>query len=186
MQSETVKDRLITATMKLLGGGVSPREITARQIAVEASANLAMINYYFASKDSLVNIAVNKLISERADELRKIIKKYISPRDKLFEFLSSMCDIMLEFSDLTRPTIPFLMMESEIELPLYILPIISEFFAGSKTETECKIIAYQMVSFLQLIFYRSTDFFKYSGVDINDMEQRKFLLNTILNNNLGV
>ena len=180
MQSDNVKDQLIQATMKLLTESKNPSKITARQIANEAGANLAMINYYFSSKDELVNIAVNKLMADRANELKEIRDRHIPAKQKLTEFLTTMSDITIDFSELTKPTIPYLLLEGEIELPYYILPMIKECCGDKRSETECRIIAYQLITFSQLVFYRSGDFLKYTGIDINDKKQRDTMFQMIL------
>ena len=180
MQSDNVKDQLIQATMKLLTESKNPSKVTARQIASEADANLAMINYYFSSKDELVNIAVNKLMADRANELKEIRDSHIPAKQKLTEFLITMSDIVTDFSELTKPTIPYSLLEGEIELPYYILPMIKEYCEDKRSETECRIIAYQFISFSQLVFYRSSDFLKYTGIDISDKKQRDTMFQTIV------
>lgn len=180
MQNDNVKDQLIQATMKLLTESESPSKITARQIANEADANLAMINYYFSSKDALVNMAVNKLMADRANELKEIRDSHIPAKQKLTEFLTTMSDITIDFSELTKPTIPYLLLEGEIDLPYYILPMIKECCGDKRSETECRIIAYQLISFSQLVFYRSSDFLKLTGIDISDKKQRDTMFQMIL------
>lgn len=185
MNSDTVKEQLIQATMKLLIESKNPSKITARQIANEADANLAMINYYFSSKDALLNTAVSKLMADRANELKEIRDRNIPARQKLREFLITMADITIDYSELSKPTIPYLLLEGEIELPYYILPMLKECCSGRRSETECRIIAYQLISFSQLVFYRSGDFLKYTGVDVNDKKQRDMLFQTILDILIG-
>jgi AcrR family transcriptional regulator len=185
MQSDNVKEHLITATMKLLAESKNPGKITARQIAAEADANLAMINYYFNSKDALVNTAVNKLMADRANELKEIRDSDVPVKQKLEAFLIAMSDITMDYSELSKPTIPYLLLEGGIELPYHILPMIKECYGDKKSETECRIIAYQLISFAQLIFFRSDEFAKYTGIDINDKNQRDNLLKTILGTFMG-
>lgn len=180
MQSENVKDQLIQATIKLLTESDNPSKITARQIVNEAGANLAMINYYFSSKDELVNMAVNKIMADRARELKDIKDSNMIAKQKLMEFLTTMSDITTDFSELTKPTIPYLLLEGEIKLPYDILPMVKECCGDKRSETECRIIAYQLISFSQLVFYRSSDFLKYTGIDISNKKQRDTMFQTIL------
>lgn len=180
MQLDDVKDSLIQATIQLLTKNKNSGKITARQIANEAGVNLAMINYYFSSKDALVNLAVSKIMEEQADELKVIRSSNIPPKQRLKEFLITMSDMTIDYAELTKPTVPYVLLEGEIELPYYILPMVKECFGDKRTETECRIIAYQLISFSQLIFYRSIDFLKYTGVDINDKEQRDALFQSML------
>lgn len=180
MPNDNVQEQLIQATIKLLTESTVPANITARQIASEAGANLAMINYYFNSKDKLVSTAVEKIIEDRAASLKTIMGKEIPAKQKLVEFIITMTDIMMEYSDITRPSVPYVLLEGKIEVPYYILPIIKECFENKKTETECKIVAYQLISSLQLIFYRAEDYLSYTGIEIKNEEQRNKLLQTIV------
>lgn len=180
MPSDTVKDQLIQATMKLLTESKNPSKITARQIAQEADANLAMINYYFGSKDTLLSTAVSMLIADKAVALKEIRDRSAPAKEKLRDFLITLSDITIGYAELTRPTIPYLLLEGEIEVPYHILPMIKECCGDRRSETECRIIAYQLIAFSQLVFYRSGDFSKYTGIDIEDKRQRDGLFQTIL------
>ena len=51
------------------------------------------------------------------------------------------------------------------------LPFIREHFGGRKSEEECKVIAYELSSMMQLVIYRLEDFAKFSGLDLRDTEQ---------------
>ncbi|MDR1704946.1 MAG: TetR family transcriptional regulator [Clostridiales bacterium] len=166
--------------MKLLSESKSSSGITARQIATEAGANLAMINYYFNSKDELVSFAVGKLMADRANELKDIRDSHVPAKRKLLEFLTAMSDMTFDFAELTKPTIPYLLLEGEIDLPYFILPMIKDCCGNRRSETECRIIAYQIISFSQLVFYRSSDFMKLSGSDVGDKRQRDAVFQMIL------
>lgn len=175
-----VKAQLLNATIKLLTESSDANKITARQIAAEAGANLAMINYYFASKDALISAAVDKMIANRAIELEEIKEKNIPAKQRLIEFLIKMADITIEYSNYTKATASYTLLEKEIEEPYHILPMIKECLGNSHSETECRIIAYQLTTFSQITFFRSNDFRKYSGLDIMNTEQRKILIHTIV------
>lgn len=179
MQPENVKDQLIQATVNLLIESRNPGKTTARQIANAANANLAMINYYFGTKDVLVNTAVNKIMADRAKELKEIRNSPLPAKQRLTEFLITMSDITVDFSEPVKLTIPYLLLEAPIDLPYYILPMIKECLGDKKSESECRIIAYQLVSFSQLVFYRSGDFLKLTGIDIDDKKQRDAMFQKI-------
>jgi len=176
-----VKDRLLYATTKLLTESSDASKITARQIAAKADANLAMINYYFASKDALVSAAVDKMITYRAFELEIIKEKNISAKQRLIEFLQKMADIAVEYSPCIKTTVPYTLLKKEIAEPYHILPMVKECLGDNYSETEHRIIAYQLTTFIQITFFRSDDFKKYSGLDIMDKEERYTLLRTMVN-----
>lgn len=185
MTTDDVKERLVQATMRLLEGRGTPRGVTARQIAHEADANLAMINYYFDSKDALVNTAVDRLMADRALTLRRVGDERVPPRERLEEFLTTLSDLASDYAELTRPTIPYVLLEKRIELPDQILPMLRECCANTRSEAECRIIAYQLISFTQLVLYRPTDFLAYAGIDVTVRAERHGLIRTLLSLSLG-
>ena len=181
MNEENVKERLIQATVDLLQKEKGAKKITARKIAETAEANLAMINYYFKSKDELVSIAVNQLI-EKSGQKQEKQQESNDPTEKLIAFLIATADSTCEYAELTRPTIPYLLLEGELDLPYQILPMVKDCFNNRKAEVECRVIAYQLVSFLQLAFYRGKDFERYSSINVMDREQRHQLCRMLVEN----
>ncbi|WP_438435449.1 TetR/AcrR family transcriptional regulator [Gorillibacterium sp. sgz500922] len=180
MSADSTKDQLLKATIRLLADGGDYHRITARQIAEEAGANLAMINYYYSSKDALMSLAVDRIIAAKAKELGHSIPQEAPPQEKLRSFLIQLSDMAVAYAELTRPTIPYLLLHKEIETPYHILPYIRACCGSTRNETECRIIAYQLASFFKLVFYRSEDFFKYANVDVEDKKQRDELVDTAI------
>lgn len=185
MKNDEVKERLISAAVELLQEAKKPEKVTTRQIAERAETNLAMINYYFESKDQLLTMAVGKIIEESANRFQSDADMAFSPRQRLQKMLYALCEEVVQYERYTKVYIPYLMLEDEISAPLYIVPILREYFDGKKTELECKVIAYEMVSFLQLVFFRSDAFFKYAGANLHDENMIKQLLDMQLNLFLG-
>ncbi|ASA21178.1 TetR/AcrR family transcriptional regulator [Paenibacillus donghaensis] len=180
MPAEHAKEQILGATIHLLNQEGNTSNITARKIAAEAHVNLAMINYYFGSKDALIHSAVDTIINERAQELKQADPPDASARDKLKNFLTQLSDLTLKYTKLTKASIPYVLLQGDIDLPHYILPFIREHYRESRSETECRIIAYQLISFCQLAFYRSTDFMRYLSLDVSDKLQRDDMLDTLL------
>jgi hypothetical protein len=91
-----------------------------------------------------------------------------------------MSNITIEYSELTKPTVPYLLLEGEIDLPYFILPMIKECLGDKRSEAECRMIAYQIISFSQLVFYRSGDFLKLTGIDMLDKKQRDTMFESMI------
>ena len=185
MKNEEVKERLISTAVDLLLEAEKPEEITSRQIAAKAGTNLAMINYYFESKDQLLNLAISKIMESSANSFLSTPKTFLPPRERLQKMLYELCEMVVKYNRFTIIYIPYILLRDEIVVPMYIIPILQEYFDQQKTEQECKVIAYQMVSFMQLCFLRSDAFQKYSGLDIMDAEVRKNLIDMQINLFLG-
>lgn len=182
MNDENVKEQLIDATIRLLKETNKPGKITARIIAEAAKVNLAMINYYFKSKDRLMSIAVDKIIGDSAKKVKAAQGNEQPPKEKLLEFLTVTSDVIFEYAELTRLVIPYLLLEGDIDLPYQILPYVKDCFNKKKSEAECRTIAFQLITFMQIAFYRTEDYKKYSGIDINIESQRHQLYQMVVNN----
>lgn len=180
MTNDKVKEQIIKATQKLLTESSKPGNITARQIVAEAKVNLAMINYYFKSKGALLNIAVGRIMESRADSLKEIYDREIPPKDKLLEYLTEMTELSMEYQEMIRPTLSGSVLDGSLEPIHYILPIVRECSGGLRSETECRLIAMQMISAFQIIFLQPEKFTKYSSMEINDREQRKSFIRTLI------
>lgn len=185
LKNEDTKEQLIAAAVRLLSVCNDASDITSRQIAAEAKTNLAMINYCFKSKEELINIAIGRVIEASAADYAKTYEDQISPKEHLRQMLCGLINLTFAYRKFTRVSIPYILIQEDIIHPFAVLPIIKEHFKEKKSETECRVIAYQMISFMQLIFLRSDEFFKYSGIDINDEKQRNDLIEMQLNLFLG-
>lgn len=185
MKNEEAKEQLISASIALLQEAEKPEAITSRQISARAGTNLAMINYYFQSKDQLLIMAIGKIMDDSADRLLSAPNTTLPPKERLLNMLSELCEMVIKYQRFTKILIPYILLHDEISVPLYIVPILGEYFGRQKTEQECKIIAYQIVSFMQLIFLRSDSFQKYSGLNITDADVRKNFIDMQLDLFLG-
>lgn len=165
MKNDHQKDALLQATVELLETAEQPEEITTRQIAAHANANPAMINYYYGSKETLMSQAVSKILDISAEIFHAPVNAAESPKERLRHILLEICRAVVKYRRYTKLYIPHLLLEDEITLPQYVLPEIRGHFGNQKSEAECRLIAYEMISFLQLAFYRADSLTRYMGKD---------------------
>jgi len=164
------KRQLINATKSLLSKSDTFKNLTARAISSEANTNLAMINYNFNSKDELIKIAVDEIISDEFQQITIHSDSTDSPKQQLKKLLYQICDITLKYKELTRLSMPYFLLNDDIKLPYDLLPYVKKHYGDKKSDSECKIIAFQLVYSFQLIFYRHADFYKYSGFNIDNKD----------------
>lgn len=169
---------LVQAAIQLLNESETPEEITSRKIASKAGVNVAMINYCFQSKDELLKTAIDQIMQDSVGDIFAASNTNIPPLNRLWNMLWEICELVVKFRRFTKIYIPYLLLQSEIEIPNHILPTIREYYGNKKSEAECRIIAYQLISFLQLIFYRSDSFYRYTGIHLENPSERKVLLET--------
>jgi len=176
-KASNTKDQLIKSVIELLEECNDVSEITSRKITERAKVNLSTINYHFASKDELISIAVNKLIGDVADTYFQDIKNSDkAPRKKLRDFLSRISDIVVDYKKYTKKMMPYILLKEEFTQVIDILPLVKECFHGSKSDEECKIISYQLISFMQLVFYRADEFKAFSKINVMNKPERDRLI----------
>ncbi|MFT8361544.1 MAG: TetR/AcrR family transcriptional regulator [Sporolactobacillus sp.] len=180
MTKADIKAKIIQKTINLLMEEGGSGQLTSRQIAESAGINVAMINYYFKSKDELIDIAVTQLIKSSANDWKTISTGNQSPDEKLLQMLLHLSEITLNYYSFTKITAVYELIEREIHLPYFIIPLLEQHFKGRKNEFELKLIAFEIISFLQVIMIKADDFLKYSGKDIFDNKQREYVIRTYL------
>lgn len=177
------KKKIIKVTMDILNEVDEPDKITIRQIAERANVGVGLINYHFQSKENLLYKAVSDTMSELAENLQKSKNGEIkNPIEKLKAMLKELVDFTMHYNKLSRILISHTMQQGNMQVPLYILPIIREIYGSAKNEIEIRIIALEIISTLQVIYISSKDFQLYTGMDISNKTQRDTLIDTIINN----
>jgi len=179
------KEQILGAAVKLIQEGKEPADITVRDIAAEANVQLGLINYHFRTKDELMYQAVGVLRYKLASNI------FTKDKDKsaymrFREMLISICDMSVKYSQYMRFTVEYELTKAEIVVPQYIIPLIREIYAASSgggkvSETSIRIKAYEIISILQLIFFRAKDISNYLGFDVLDYDRMVEVIDTILN-----
>jgi AcrR family transcriptional regulator len=183
MDHDGKRDEIILKTQKLLMTFDDPNEATTRAIAENAGINQAMVNYYFGSKDELLKAAIHKMMGEGTEQILRTGTG--NPRKVMFDFLSDMCDKMNMYRKYSRLYVPDVLLEDKITMPLPLVPVLKEYFGNRKEDKICRLMAYQIVSILQLIMYRPDGFAKYSGIDVRNRNELRDIISSQLDIILG-
>jgi len=176
MANDETRDRIIDATKELLLTMKDPVKITARQIAAKAEVNLAMINYCFQSKEKLLKTATDEIVAYEFAKMT-LERPEDSAKERLKALIYDVSEITLRFEKITRLSVPYLIFEAPIELPMMIFPYVKEFFGEEADESQCKMISFELVNMLQIILYRRNDFSVYSGISLQTKEDIRCFIN---------
>ena len=133
MAHQSTREKLLQAARRLLEEGVPPDELTARRLTAEAGVNLSMINYCFHSKD------VDEIVAAEFRRHAGEAPPGSTPRQQLRARLLPVCLAMLKYRALTQASIPYLLLEEPISLPLDILPDLRAHFGPAKSEAACRL-----------------------------------------------
>ncbi len=176
------KERILVAAMQILSREDSdPERITVRQIAARAGVGVGLINYHFQNKDNLVKQAIDRMNGEIADQWQRSLDASIAdPVERLKAMLKINASVGAGHARLARLSIQYELLRGDLEVPVVILPVLREIFGREKGEQEIRVLAFILVTGLQVMLIREHAFRKYSGINIFDPEQREHWIDTIV------
>lgn len=185
-KDRAARERIITAMTALLSEGADPASVTVRQIAERANVSLGSINYYFQSKDNLLNEAVGALMMQEAGAwLQPAQDVGADPVIRLKNLLKETSRIGARFPRLLQVAVTHEIQHGNFGTALMIVPLLREVFGAEKTEMDLRLIALQMLVPLQVASLRVAAFQMYAGIDVLDERQRDAMIDTLIDNLIG-
>lgn len=172
------KEKLLDATFALMEETDDPLNVTSRQIAERAGTKPSMINYCFGSRENLIYQTFQKqyLNFLKEKEVEKLLTSDIPPKEllKKLHFIVAKC--LVENPKFTKAITPYVLFNRDLSQESFSFAYVKKHYAGRKTDKECKLIAYEMSSMMQLIIYRKEDIKKDFGIDLDkDKELKKYI-----------
>lgn len=184
---QNTKDKLIDATMYLMEEMDEPLLVTSRQIAAKADVKPAMINYCFGSRENLIYQTFQKqyLSFLKAEEVQKIIGSGMAPADILKELHYKVARCLVENHKFTKAITGFILFKRNLGQESFSFGYVMKHFAGKKSEEECRIIAYELSTMMQLIIFRKEDIKRDWGIDLDDAGQLRRIIDMRVDMLLG-
>lgn len=184
MKNENIesKERIMDTMVKLMMERKDINKITTRQIAELANVNSALINYYYQSKENLVFKAVEICMDNIAKELFVEDKQNENPISKLKKMIKTFSGFAFDNYYLSEIAIGNEIRHGSITTNTMFLPLLKEIFKESKTETELKLIALQIITPMQVLFLNANDYKGYIAKDLYNEEIRNELLDQMIDN----
>ena len=175
VKTEITKEKLIAAAEKLIAACDDPFKVTSRQIAEESGMQAAMINYCFGSRENLIYEVFHRYykVALHDADVEKILTSNISPKDKLKKLHYLVAKFLIENHKLTKAITNLILFGRDLSEESVSYGFVKEHFKGTKTDKECRLIAYEMSTMMQLIIYRKDDFRNDMGIDLEKDRQLK-------------
>lgn len=175
VKTEITKEKLIAAAEKLIAACDDPFKVTSRQIAEESGMQAAMINYCFGSRENLIYEVFHRYYKAALHDadIEKILTSNISPKDKLKKLHYLVAKFLIENHKLTKAITNLILFGRDLSEESVSYGFVKEHFKGTKTDKECRLIAYEMSTMMQLIIYRKDDFRNDMGIDLEKDRQLK-------------
>ncbi len=175
VKTEITKEKLIAATEKLIANCDDPFKVTSRQIAEESGMQAAMINYCFGSRENLIYEVFHRYYKAALHDadVEKILTSKISPKDKLKKLHFLIAHFLIENHKLTRAITNLILFSRDLSEDSVSYGFIKQHFKGTRTDSECRLIAYELSTMMQLIIYRKDDIKSGMGIDLEKDKQLK-------------
>ncbi len=94
-KSLSTKEKLLAAATELfIQKGVD--RVGVREIAAKAGINLSLMNYYFQSKERLLEHIFENIIISKATHLKQILDSNISLEDKIKKYTTEYIDVLID------------------------------------------------------------------------------------------
>ena len=170
---QLTKERLLEATFQLMEEMEDPLRVTSREIAARAGTKPSMINYCFGSREDLIYSVFMKeylgFMNEK--KIQDLIDSDIAPIDLLKEIHFLVASCLIKNYKFTKAITGYILFKRDLGKESFSFRYVMEHFGGRKTEEECKLIAYELSTMMQLIIYRKDDIKKDFGIDLDDPVQ---------------
>ncbi len=177
---DATKEKLLNATELLMNEARDPLKVTSRAIAAKADIRLSMINYCFGSRENLIfHVFQRKYEVFAQDEriLSIVTNPDFSSKDKLKELHYLVASFFLNDIQFTKAITGFVLFHRDLSIDAFSFPYVVDHYGGRKTDKECRLIAYELSSMLQLIIFRSEDLKRDWDIDLYDEAQLHHYIN---------
>lgn len=169
------KEKLIDATFALMEEADDPLNVTSRQIAERAGVKPSMINYCFGSRENLIYQTFQKQYLDflKEEPIAELIASDISPKEllKKLHFIVAKC--LVENPKFTKAITPYVLFNRDLSQESFSFPYVKKHYAGRKNDKECRLIAYEMSSMMQLIICRKDDLKRDFGINLDNAKELK-------------
>ena len=185
---QLTKDKLVDAAFELMEKAEDPMAVTSREIAARAEVKPAMINYCFGSRENLIYNAFQKqyLSFLKDKEVEKVVNSDLPPQEILKKLHYVVADCLVKNHTFTKAITGFVLFKRDLGQESFSFNYVKKAYKGRKTDAECKLIAYELSTMMQLIIYRKEDIKKDFGIDLDDSEQLRHYIDMRVDLLLGL
>lgn len=176
------KSRILDTVVSMLREGVDVSEMTTREIAKLAEVNGAMINYYFQSKENLLNCAVDVCMGDVFNKMVNGDNEDTSVIDRAKNMTKAISDVAFSNYAIAKIALSSDIKGGAIDTLELLLPILKEAYSGERTELELKMLSCQIVVPLQIIFINAAYYEEFFGIDIHTAQCRHEMIDRMIDN----
>jgi AcrR family transcriptional regulator len=188
MKTNNVKEKIVNATIELLGECEAVENVTVRDIAVKANVGVGLINYHFQTKENLIDLCVQRIIGDVINKFDQLSQNLnMEPLEKLRFLAKRNCTFLVQNKGISRISIRSDFNNGNLEdntsqtIKAY-LPMIRAVCGEKKSDNEIYLSTSIMIAAFQSAFMRRTVLMQGIELDFYEMHQRELLVDMIIDN----
>ena len=182
MKSDKTKENIIKQTICLLQETNGETEnITIRKIAERAKVGVGLVNHYFQSKDHLIEVCVQTIVSGVIDSFRPKLCESKEPIEITKCVAKQVMDFLMDNRQISRVSIlgDLKQPEAEDNTMKTVLGFGKSLSGGQMTEKH-SVDSFMITSVLQVAFLRKDRLKNNLGIDFYDKGQRDGFIDSII------
>ena len=185
---QLTKDRLLDATYELMETLDDPLAVTSRQIAARADVKPGMINYCFGSRENLIYQTFQKRYLDFLGQegVEEVVNSDLPPDKVLKKLHYAVALCLVQNHKFTQAITSFVLFKRDLGQESFSFNYVKKHYGDRKTDEECRLIAYEMSTMMQLIIYRKEDLRRDFGINLDDREELKHYIDMRIDLLLGL
>ncbi|WP_176544919.1 TetR/AcrR family transcriptional regulator [Bacillus cereus] len=112
MENPDPKERIIQVTLEIIGTQGTDK-VTIREIASRVGVNVAAVNYYFGSKNNLIQQSMQYFADKMQEAFSNFQQKEIPLKDKLYLFLTTFAETAVTYPGVVKSLVNQMMENGE-------------------------------------------------------------------------
>lgn len=183
-KSDNTKERIIAAATELImQSGGNAHEITIRGVAEKANVGTGLVNHYFGTKEKLLEICVQRIISGVIAEFRPV-QNAASVRERIAENAIRVMDFLMNNKEISRISITADLLSPAADDNTMKTSAGFALITGAELTAEEKLGIFMLTSLMQAFFLRRDTLAECFGIDFYDKAQRDRLIDKITERNV--
>jgi len=179
MSPSEAKKKIFQATKELVTAGKTEKQITTREIASRAGVNLALVNYYYQSKENLLSQVVGTMMGEIIEQTDQDEPTETDAQSRLKDMLVATADAAFKYRNICKIAISLELKSGCRNSCKLVLPLLKEIFTDAH-ESDLNIMALQLMIPFHHIVLNPEHYNRWLDTDFFDREKRKQKINQMI------
>ena len=170
------RKKIFQATWELIGEGKLEHQITIREIAARAGVNLALVNYYYQSKENLLSQVVATMMVNLVEQSNQTDPSETDALTRLRNMLSVTANAAFSYRNICRIAISLELKAGCENSCKLVMPLLQE-IVPEASESDLHIIALQLMLPFHHILLKPEFYNSYLDTDFFDEQKRSQTIN---------